>query len=48
MHNDSIKYFENLKNLYKNFFKEKLKEDSFIKEKLKSLIPAIENPEELF
>ncbi len=48
MHNDSVKYFENLKNLYKNFFKEKLKKDSFIKEKLKSLIPAIEKSRRAF
>ncbi|MCD6489673.1 MAG: hypothetical protein J7K20_02975 [Thermodesulfobacterium sp.] len=48
MLNDSIKYFRNLEELYKNFFRKKLKEDIFIKEKLESLLQAINNSRRAF
>jgi len=48
MTNESIKYFKNLEKLYKDFFREKLKKDTFIKEKLKTLLKAIEKTREIF
>lgn len=46
--NENYKYFFRLKNLYENFFKEKLKEHEFIDIKLDLLYRAIKNTKKVF
>jgi hypothetical protein len=48
MIDESIRYFKNLEELYKDFFREKLKKDTFIKEKLLLLLEAIEKTRDVF
>jgi hypothetical protein len=48
MSNGSIEYFTKLKELYESFFREKLKEDKFIGEKLSKLLKAINNSKRVF
>lgn len=48
MIHESLNYFKNLKGLYEKFFKEKLNEDDFIKERLLELFKAIENSRKAF
>ncbi len=45
---ESFRYFKNLEKLYNEFFREKFKKDTYIKEKLKILSSAIEKTRSAF